>query len=171
MDGVNVPSDPTRDQFVLTGHRRAALAVRAAIFVGLTGVGVAALALAIAKPSGDGQGGAGNLVIPVLAIAGGLLALLFTLGQWWDDATHLRVADGRLEVRHGGGRASRRAVVFDATAPVTVESEGGRLFLQQGQTRINVGNARTLGVDQIRAWESWMRAHAIRLQRPDKPGR
>lgn len=165
MENVSVPTDPNLDQFVLSGHRRAALALRAAIYLGLAVIGVVALALAISKPSGDGQGGAGNLVIPVLVIAGGVLAFAFTMGQWWDDATHLRVADGRLEVRHGGSRAGGRAVVFDAAVPVVIESENGRLFLQQGQVRINVGNARTLGADQIRAWESWMRGHAIRLQR------
>lgn len=165
MENVSVPTDPNLDQFVLSGHRRAALALRAAIYLGLAVIGVVALALAISKPSGDGQGGAGNLVIPVLVIAGGALAFAFTVGQWWDDATHLRVADGRLEVRHGGNHGRGRAVVFDAAVPVVIESENGRLFLQQGQVRINVGNARTLGVDQIRAWESWMRGHAVRLQR------
>lgn len=162
---MSVPTDPNLDQFVLSGHRRAALALRAAIYLGLAVIGVVALALAISKPSGDGQGGAGNLVIPVLVIAGGALAFAFTVGQWWDDATHLRVADGRLEVRHGGNHGRGRAVVFDAAVPVVIESENGRLFLQQGQVRINVGNARTLGVAQIRAWESWMRGHAVRLQR------
>lgn len=173
MESVSSPSDPVHPELVLHVGRRATLALRAAFLVAIAVFGAVALAIAIGRPSGDGQGGAGNVVLPAAAVVFALLGLAFTLGQWWDDATHLRVVDGHLEVRHGGRRLRGRAVRYSLDHPVLLIAEGPRdsvrMFVEQDQRRVDLGKADQLGADQLRDLGSWLRSQGVRFeQRTDR---
>ncbi len=166
---MSSPADPLQPDFVIHGGRRGGLTLVALAWAGIAGAAGVALAVAISQPSGNGPAGAGVVVLPALAGAFSLLALAFTAGQWWDDATHFRIADDRLEARHGGHTLHGRPATFELSRPVTLVAEGSRdaprLFVEQDRRRVDLGRAQTLGTDQLRAWESWMRAHGGTVDR------
>jgi uncharacterized SAM-binding protein YcdF (DUF218 family) len=162
-------------EFVLRRGKRGVTGLWIVALAAVVTIAVISLAVAIAQPPHDGQGGAGNIVVPSLGIAFSLLGLGFAVGQWWDDETHFRVLDDALAVRHGTRHLRGRAVYFETNQPVAVTSEGGsdqHILVEQGDVRMNVGNAREILPLQYGRWVTWMRQMGIAVDRRlEHPGR
>ena len=156
-------------EFVIRGGRRGSLRLWLLLLVVILIFGVTSLAGAINNPVVDDSGGAGHIVIPFGATVFSLLALVAVLGQWWEDVTYFDVENGRLRVRHGTRAVRGRATSFDRSAHITLSGEGARggtiLFLEQGDTRIRLGDVSAIMPLQSSRLQEWLRAAGFAVDR------
>ena len=161
----------SQDEFVIRRGKRGKAGTRALLFTAILVVAIIALVVAISQPShfGNGGGGVGTIVIPLFGAVGSAIALFVYVTQWWEDECWCSVAGNSLILRQGTHAMRGRATHFDRTSPVTLLTEQGasehRVFVEQGENRVVVGDAAEIGALQLTNFAAWLRAAGVIVDR------